>query len=148
MKRCSSGGGDLRLSSEPGASESARDRIGELIDRWNMDVTGDHDYRPVVIFLRDADDRVRGGITGGVWGGWFHVVALWVDVPLRGRGAGRELLLAAEREARGHGATHAFLETHSFQAPRFYERLGYRVFGVLEDYPPGERQYFMRKDLA
>jgi ribosomal protein S18 acetylase RimI-like enzyme len=102
----------------------------------------------VAIFLRDADDTIRGGVTGGVWGGWLHIVALWVDPPLRGRGLGRALVLAAEDEGRAAGARNAILETHSFQAPGLYERLGYTVVGALEDYPPGERQLIMRKALT
>jgi ribosomal protein S18 acetylase RimI-like enzyme len=137
----------VRLSSEPDAPQEQVAGILELIERWNMDVTGDHGYRPVAIFLRDDLERIRGGVTGGVWGGWLHIVALWVDEPLRGRGFGRSLVLAAEAEGRSAGARHAFLETHSFQAPGLYERLGYTVVGELEDYPPGERQLIMRKSL-
>ena len=138
----------LRLSSEPDAPAEQITGIVDAINRWNMDVTGDRDYRPVAIFLRDDAGEIRGGVTGGVWGGWLHVVGLWVDEPLRGQGLGRDLLLAAEAEAREMGAPHAFLETHSFQAPGLYRRLGYVTFGELEDYPPGERQLFMRKDLG
>jgi ribosomal protein S18 acetylase RimI-like enzyme len=138
----------IRLSSEPDAPPEQVARILELIERWNMELTGDHDYRPVAIFLRDDMDWIRGGVTGGIWGGWLHIVALWVDEPLRGRGFGRALVLAAEEEARAAGARHAFLETHSFQAPGLYERLGYTVVGTLEDYPPGERQLIMRKSLG
>jgi ribosomal protein S18 acetylase RimI-like enzyme len=135
------------LSSEPEASRADVARIGDAIDAWNMDVTGDHDYRQVAIFLRDHNGSIRGGVTGGVWGGWFHVVSLWVDPGLRGRGLGRRLLLAAEDEARGHGAHDAFLETHSFQAPGLYRRLGYEAIAELEDYPRGESQLVMRKSL-
>jgi hypothetical protein len=39
------------------------------------------------------------------------------------------------------------LFSFSFQAPGFYEKLGYRTFGVLEDYPPGQAQVWLRKDL-
>ncbi len=138
----------LRLSSEPDAPAEQITGIVDAINRWNMDVTGDRDYRPVAIFLRDDAGEIRGGVTGGVWGGWLHVVGLWVDEPLRGQGLGRDLLLAAEAEASRLGARHAFLETHSFQAPGLYRRLGYVTFGELEDYPPGERQLFMCKDLG
>jgi len=138
----------LRLSSEPDAPAEQIAGIVDAINRWNMDVTGDRDYRPVAIFLRDDAGEIRGGVTGGVWGGWLHVVGLWVDEPLRGQGLGRDLLLAAEAEGSRLGARHAFLETHSFQAPEFYRRLGYVTFGELEDYPPGERQLFMCKDLG
>jgi len=135
------------LSSEPGASQAEIARIEDAIDRWNMAVTGDHDYRQIAIFLRDDDGAIRGGITGGVWGGWLHIVALWVDEELRGRGFGRALVGAAENEARAAGATAAFLETHSFQAPGLYEKLGYQAFAEIEEYPPGGSQLFMRKDL-
>ena len=140
-------GSGVRLSSEPDAQAQQVALITDAIDRWNMDVTGDHAYRPVTIFLRDAADSICGGVTGGVWGGWLHVVGLWVDEAFRGRGLGRELLLAAEAEGRAAGARHAFLETHSFQAPGFYERLGYVAIAELEDYPPGASQLIMRKEL-
>lgn len=137
-----------RLSSEPDASEEQRARISDAINGWNMDVTGDRDYQPVTIFLRDDDGSIRGGVTGGVWGTWLHVIGLWVDEAFRGRGFGRDLLLAAEAEARKAGARHAFLETHTFQAPGLYRRLGYVVIAELEDYPPGDSQLIMRKELS
>ena len=138
----------IRLSSEPDAAPADVAQVGDRIDAWNMDVTGVRDYRQVAIFLRDAGGAIRGGVTGGVWGGWLHVVALWVDEDLRGRGLGRDLLLAAEAEARSAGARASFLETHTFQAPGLYRRLGYEVIAEIEDYPPGESQLVMRKTLA
>ncbi|HEY7132019.1 MAG TPA: GNAT family N-acetyltransferase [Candidatus Limnocylindrales bacterium] len=138
----------VRLSSEPAASAADVAKISETIDAWNMETTGDRDYRAVAIFLRDDDDAIRGGITGGVWGGWLHIVALWVDPPLRGLGHGRALVLAAEAEGLAAGARHAFLETHDFQAPDLYRGLGYVPFGEIEDYPMGHSQLFLRKNLA
>jgi ribosomal protein S18 acetylase RimI-like enzyme len=138
----------IRLSSEPGAPRADVDRIIDAIDRWNMEVTGLRDFRPIAIFLRDDAGAIRGGVTGGVWGGWLHVVGLWVDEDLRERGLGRRLLLAAEDEARAAGARHAFLETHTFQSPGLYRRLGYEPIAELEAYPPGEAQLILRKDLG
>jgi hypothetical protein len=40
------------------------------------------------------------------------------------------------------------LETLSFQARGFYERYGYSVFGELDDFPPGHRKYFLKKNLS
>jgi ribosomal protein S18 acetylase RimI-like enzyme len=138
---------ELRLSSEPGASREDVDGIMDRIDAWNMAVTGIHEFHQVAIFLRDEAGVIRGGVTGGVWAGWLHVVALWVDPDARGRNFGGELVEAAEAEARAVGARHAFLETHSFQAPGLYRKLGYVPFGEIDDYPPGASQLFMRKDL-
>ena len=50
-----------------------------------------------------------------------------VDRRVRGRGAGRLLMDAAEEWAAEHGYTHIELTTASPTAIRFYERLGYSV---------------------
>jgi hypothetical protein len=53
----------------------------------------------------------------------------------------------AEAEARQRGAQHAYLDTFSFQAPGFYKKHGYQVFGELQDFPPGHQRYFLTKQL-
>jgi hypothetical protein len=53
----------------------------------------------------------------------------------------------AELYAVERGCTDAFLDTFSFQARPFYEKLGYHVFGTLENYPTGHQHYFMTKQL-
>jgi ribosomal protein S18 acetylase RimI-like enzyme len=62
-------------------------------------------------------------------------------------GAGRRLMMEAEAEALRRGCCAAELDTFSFQARGFYERLGYSVFGALEDYAPGQSRFYMRKRL-
>ena len=52
-----------------------------------------------------------------------------------------------EEEARQLGANSAYLDTFSFQAPEFYEELGYQSFGELGDFPDGKKRFFMRKAL-
>lgn len=64
-----------------------------------------------------------------------------------GKVVGRALMLEAEREAVRRGCTQAFLETLSFQALGFYEKLGYTVFSRLDGFPPGGAHYAMRKTL-
>lgn len=41
----------------------------------------------------------------------------------------------------------AWVDTFSFQARGFYEKLGYTVFGQL-DYPPEHRRFFLEKRLS
>jgi ribosomal protein S18 acetylase RimI-like enzyme len=55
---------------------------------------------------------------------------------------------AAEAFAVERGAFAATLETHGFQAPNFYTKRGYGVFGRLDDYPPGHAKLFPRKRLG
>ena len=70
-----------------------------------------------------------------------------VTEALRGCWYGHQLLEAIEQEARQRGAMHAYLDTFSFQAPEFYEKHGYEVFGVLHDFPPGQERIYLTKKL-
>src|SRR6516162_4989777 len=85
--------------------------------------------------------------TARYWAAWLHVKTLAVATPARGHGFGKELMKRAELYAVERGCTDAFLDTFSFQARPFYEKLGYRVFGTLENHPAGHQHYFMTKRL-
>jgi GNAT superfamily N-acetyltransferase len=137
----------IRLSSEPGAAVKDVTALEDSVNEFNMVVTGDRGWKPVCVFLRDEEGRLRGGITADLWGGWMHIRFLWVDADLRKQGYGAKLMQAAENEARVHGCQNAHVETFSFQARPFYERLGYRVIAELPDYPPGHSHYILRKAL-
>ena len=137
----------IRLSSEVDARPEDIATLENAIDEFNMRYTGDRNYRPVRIFLRDEVNTVCGGIVADLWGGWMHINTLWIDEKLRGQDYGTQLMEMAEGEARAHGCHHAFLETFSFQARPFYERFGYEVIGTLDNYPAGEQQFVMKKHL-
>jgi hypothetical protein len=53
----------------------------------------------------------------------------------------------AEAEAVRRGCHGAQLDTYSFQAQGFYEKLGYAVFGIVEDYPSGHSRIYLSKRL-
>ena len=57
------------------------------------------------------------------------------------------MLQKAQAEAKDRGAKGVLVDTFSFQAPDFYKKLGYRVFGAI-DYPPDHRRYFLQKRLV
>jgi GNAT superfamily N-acetyltransferase len=121
--------------------------IGGGIQRHNTEHAGDDRGRRLCFVLYGPDEEVAGGLIGETYWNWFYISLMWLRDDLRGRGYGRRLLLAAEQEARQRGATDAYLDTFSFQAPGFYEKQGYRVFGELADFPPGHRRYFFAKRL-
>ena len=138
---------EIWLSSEVDARPEDIATIENAIDEFNMHYTGDRDYRPVRIFLRDEANVLCGGILADLWGGWMHITYLWIDAVLRGQDFGTRLIEAAENEARAHGCHHVHVETFSFQARPFYERLGYEVIATLDDYPAGEQHFILKKSL-
>jgi len=104
--------------------------------------------RSVRIFIRDRQDRVVGGIVADLFGGWAYISLPWIDEPLRNRDLGTRLVTMLEQEALRLGCNHAHLDTYSFEARPFYEKLGYELFATLEDYPPGHCKYFLKKTLG
>jgi GNAT superfamily N-acetyltransferase len=78
----------------------------------------------------------------------LHIHLLYVTESMRGTGIGRDLMRQAEEEARRRQCTASWLDTFSFQARGFYERLGYILFGTIEDYPPGHSRFFLKKSLS
>lgn len=115
---------------------------------FNVAVISDPHEEPVRVFFRDDAGRVAGGLLGHVKWRWLYVAKLWVSEAHRGEGRGRALMAAAEAHARSRGCVGAYLDTFEYQARPFYEKLGYALFGTLEGYPPGYRQYFLAKRLA
>ena len=111
-------------------------------------MAGNEEASPgVAFFLRGENGEVLGGLLGDIWAAWLHVEMLAVAAPVRGHGFGKELMKRAEFYAVERGCTDAFLDTFSFQARPFYEKLGYSVFGVLDNHPAGHQHYFMTKRL-
>jgi ribosomal protein S18 acetylase RimI-like enzyme len=135
----------LVVESDPHPSdvEFLDDRIYE----FNVGATGYADGRGLSIFRRDGLGRIEAGVFGWSWGGAAEVRTLWVHEGLRGRGLGRALMTAFEDEARRRGCRRLLVGTHSFQAPAFYERLGFRLTAEWSDYPIGFAQMFLEKDL-
>jgi GNAT superfamily N-acetyltransferase len=139
---------ELQIAFEPYADQAQKDIVINGVDYHNIAATGHAAYFPVGIYLRDARAEVMGGLLGEIWGGWMYVSHLWVAELARGAGNATRLLQTAEAYAIERGCRGAFLSSHSFQARPFYEKRGYQVFGVLEDYPPGQQLFLLKKRLA
>ena len=81
-----------------------------------------------------------------LWNG-MEIGSLWVDETSRKQGLGRELMEMAEAEGKRRGCDFAYTNTFTWQAPKFYEKLGYEEYGKLEDFPPGNTLSYYRKSL-
>ena len=113
---------------------------------FNENKIGPSNEEPVKFVAFDVEGVV-GGLIGHIRWRWLYVAKLWVDERARGEGVGTKLLTAAEDLARSRGCVGASLDTFEYQARPFYEKLGYEVFGTLDGYPPGSRQFYLRKKL-
>jgi GNAT superfamily N-acetyltransferase len=101
----------------------------------------------LMITVRDWEQNVVGGLVGATYLGWLQIQAVWVSEVLRGKGYGSRLMQRAEDEARERHCPRVFLETLSFQALPFYEKIGYKIVSQIADFPPGGTRYALTKML-
>lgn len=137
----------MRIQFEPFLSEGERTLIVDGVDCYNIATTGMRDWSAVNFVLRGECDEVLGGLLGLFWGGWLQIFYLWVSESVRGEGHGSRLMNEAEIYAKSRGAVGIALETYSFQAKPFYERLGYEQYGSLPGYPVGHTKFLLKKAL-
>jgi ribosomal protein S18 acetylase RimI-like enzyme len=136
----------LKIEDEPRRDDVAL--LDERLYEFNASAAGIDDGRWLSIFVRDGDGTIVAGLHGWTWGGTGSVQTIWVDRRLRGRGLGSRLIAAAEGEAVRRGCHQMYLDTHSYQAPAFYRRLGYEVIGELPGWPGDDVRIFFRKRLT
>ena len=139
---------DYTISVETTVTAEDRRVISNGLTQHALPITLAPGFEPLAVFARDRDRTILAGVIGTVNWNWLHVNLVWVSETLRRTGLGRRLMAEIECVAVERGCTHAHLDTFSYQARPFYERLGYRVFGVLDDYPPGQKRFFMEKRLG
>jgi len=129
----------------PPEAESA---IADGLNAFNERQTGIAHSRPLAVLLHGANTgALLGGLVGRTSLGLFFVDLIFVPDELRGSGVGSEIMSRAEAEAVARGCTQAVLYTIAFQAPGFYQRLGYQVFGEVRSGPADQARIFMTKSL-
>ena len=137
----------LTLSSVP--EPDARQIVGNGLNAYNDAIVGYADRIPLTVKLCDPDDgAVIGGIVGGTSLGLLFIDLVYLPESLRGQDLGTRMMAMAEDEARRRGCRAGMLYTISFQAPTFYQKLGWRVFGEIPCDPPGTSRIFLTKNFA
>jgi ribosomal protein S18 acetylase RimI-like enzyme len=129
------------------SEEPAWGIIGGGINEYNDQQAGESNGKLLCYLLETDGKEVVGGVIGETHWDWLYINLMWIREDLRGRGYGKQLLELAEEEARKRGAKNAYLDTFSFQAPGFYKKFGYQVFGELQDFPEGHQRYYCKKEL-
>lgn len=104
-----------------------------------------HEVRALAIFARGGDGPVIGGAVGRTWGASCELQQLWVHEAHRRQGLGAQLVRRFEARAAARGVRHFYLETWSFQAPRLYASLGYRITHTMAEFPHGLVKYVMER---
>jgi GNAT superfamily N-acetyltransferase len=138
---------DEMLSVCENPTDEVREAILDALATFNAENGYPAEMQYVAITLKDDFGAVVGGLWGKTVYDWLFIEYLVVPTSMRGQNFGTTLMARAEEIALGRGCVGSWLTTFSFQARGFYERLGYKVFGSLENSPDENIRIFLRKRL-
>lgn len=137
----------LHITTIENPTSGHREAVAAPLRAYNAARASDVKGRSVGILLTDDQGKHVGGLWGDCAYDWRYVELLVTPEDQRGGGYGTALMNEAERIARTNGCVGIWLDTFEFQAPGFYEKLGFEVFGTLDDHPIGQKRYFLRKRI-
>lgn len=106
--------------------EADKDAIFKELLKYNLSRIEDKNPKDLGIYFEDESGKKLAGLIGDTHGNWLTIKFLWVYEELRGQNIGSSILKKAEETAKDRGCKYVFLDTFSFQAPKFYIKHGYK----------------------
>lgn len=101
-----------------------------------------------ISFVYESEGVVLGRIVGFIHWDHLQIELFYVSNNTQGQGIGTKLLNHVESIAKQQSKSYIFLETMSFNAPKFYEKHGYEVVGKIVNSPmENQIRFFYKKDI-
>jgi [ribosomal protein S5]-alanine N-acetyltransferase len=127
---------DLKKKIYAGFKEHASEKTGQ-----------DGISKPIAFISTENNEPIGAVVIVSFWGA-LHVKYTWVDKKYRNQGIGKQLLNRALDYGRSLNSSFAFVETMSFQALDFYQKLGFKLEYTRYGYTDGISFHYLRKDFA
>ena len=140
----------MKLKLTDKIDQRSYDRVVELLVEYNLSKTKQFEKeinKPIEIIARNEQNEIIGGLYGRSLWGTLEIKTFVVKTENRNEGIGRKLIEEAEKEAKIRNCRFISLDTFSFQAPEFYEKLGFEKIGTETDFPKGFEKYYYRKKI-
>ena len=93
------------------------------------------------------DDICIGGALGMIYFNWYHLSDFWIDEKYRNKGLGSKIMEEIEKIVKENNALGIKVDSWDYQAPSFYEKLGYKKWAEFKDCPPGTIHYYFYKKI-
>ena len=140
-----------KLSNEKPELNIGLGESAEIAARLGAEIAaefGPRDEAPLCILARTDEERLLGGLNGVIHWRWLYIRHLWVAAAARGEGLGRQLIVAAEAEARLRNCIGVYIDTFDPRVARYYEKAGFIRIGAIADFPPGGQRIYLSKHLT
>ena len=134
------------FSFRPATSEEEQTTIRGLKDHTAKAGGLNTKDQPFAVLCHQNDELI-GSVIGKIFWNWLYLDLLWVHESYRGKGLGKRLMIETEAKAKQEKLTGIYLWTETWQAPAFYQKLGYEQFVDFDNFPPGFKRFGFRKYL-
>ena len=104
-------------------------------------------YEEFCFAAEDSEGKIIGAVTGRAYYNEVHIGDLIVDPNHRRKGLGSRLVRTVEDYFKGKAYDVITLTTYGFQAPEFYQKLGYTTEFIRSHKDPKLSKYFLKKAL-
>ena len=128
-------------------TEELKSQVYEGFSRHAIAMTGYDEKLESVAFVAMDGEALAGVVVVVRFWGALHVKYVYVDDHYRGKGLATRLMERALGFGRDHKCPFAFVETMSFQALGFYQKMGFKLEFTRSGYAHGTSFHYLRKDL-
>lgn len=116
-------------------------------ERHGLEVTGIHEPILRTAFVAHDSSQFAGCVTASILWKALQIRHMFIEDSYRRQGLGRLLIQKALDYGRLHECPIAFVDTFSFQALGFYQKLGFTLEFTRTGFPHGHSLHYLKKDL-
>lgn len=128
-------------------SEELKSEIMSGFREHSIEMTGFDGKNPSESFIALEEGKMAGVVVVENFWNALHVKYVFVDKNHRGKGLASKLLKEALEYGKRQKCEFAFVETMSFQAPDFYQKMGFKIDFSRPGYAGGASMYYLSLKL-
>lgn len=136
----------IQIQQEP-LTEALKQEVYRGFSRHSIEMTGFDEKHEPIAFVANSNGTLVGAVVVEIFWGAFHVKYLYVHENHRGQDLGKRLMKEALSYGQANQCPFAFVETMSFQAPGFYQKMGFQIEFTRPGYAHGTSFHYLRKEL-
>lgn len=137
----------IKIRKEP-LTNAFKQQILEGFSRHARHMTGIDGKQENTAFLAFDQEKMVGAIVVENFWGALHIKYVYVEDAYRGKRIGSDLMEKAFTFAKEQNCSFAFVETMNFQAPLFYQKLGFVLEFTRAGYQNATSFHYLRKDFT
>jgi len=139
---------DLKFEVDTSPSKENIDYLLQGFRDYNRSFLGTYSTKLFTICIKNQEEKIIAGVFAKLFiSPYVDVDVLWVHPDYRMQGLGTLLNQKLEEYVKDQGYNNIRLETYSYHARPFYEKIGYQCVGTLPKWLFKFDRYFMQKEL-